>query len=81
MEEICAEQADAWLDKMRIIKKLAVIRSAAWEVRRAELEVRRNQVLDIFDSRAEAAQKLTNAVDGVAKGDAARASPAETPKQ
>ena len=62
MEEICQEQAEAWMDEMRRIQKSAKERVEAWNERKAELEDRTAQVLKVVDSRIAAANTLANSL-------------------
>ena len=73
MESICSEQADAWMDQLRLIEKEKVGRVAAWEARKTELKKRRAQVLLLVDQRIAAANTLASAVQGVMTADEKKA--------
>ena len=79
MEEICTEQANAWMDQMRAIQKQKLVREEAWNVRKAVLEDRRDQVVELIDQKIKAAEDLAASLKDVKAPGAA--SPAETPEQ
>ena len=84
MEAICAEQAAAWMDKLRSIEKQKLVRVAAWGARKAELEARKTQVVELFGRKIKAAQELATALKEAKPAEvkpAVSASPAETPDQ
>ena len=72
MEQICAEQAQAWMDQMRVSQKAKKLRDAAWELRAVEHETRRTRCLELIDQRIEAAKKLALAIAATKKASPAR---------
>ena len=58
LEEICSEQADAWMDRLRSLEKQKLVRDAAWDLKTAEIDARCTQVLELFDQRIDAARTL-----------------------